>query len=77
MRLDSIIAYSGFQGIYDVEHFIKSLRFDVHIVEKLPEVHKNGNTKKMKAYQVRYCGLIFVVIQSQKQPRHQIFQDDF
>ncbi|KAG5514774.1 hypothetical protein RHGRI_035984 [Rhododendron griersonianum] len=44
---------SGFQGIYDVEHFIKSLRYDVHIVEKLPEIQKNGNTKKMKAYQVR------------------------
>lgn len=44
---------SGFQGIYDVEHFIKSLRYDVHIVEKLPEIHKNGKTKKMKAYQLR------------------------
>ncbi|KAI7981791.1 O-fucosyltransferase 1 [Camellia lanceoleosa] len=53
MGLDSIIAYSGFQGIYDVEHFIKSLRYDVRIVEKLPEIHKNGKIKKMKAYQLR------------------------
>ncbi|XP_043722547.1 O-fucosyltransferase 1-like isoform X2 [Telopea speciosissima] len=44
---------SGFRGIYDVEHFIKSLRFDVRIVERLPEIHKNGKTKKMKAYQIR------------------------
>ncbi|KAL6968003.1 GDP-fucose protein O-fucosyltransferase 1 [Sarracenia purpurea var. burkii] len=44
---------SGFPGIYDVEHFIKSLRYDVHIVEKLPEIHKNGKTKKMKAHQLR------------------------
>ncbi|XAR60955.1 hypothetical protein NMG60_11034510 [Bertholletia excelsa] len=44
---------SGFQGIYDVEHFIKSLKYDVHIVEKLPEIHKNGKTKRMKAYQLR------------------------
>uniref|UniRef100_A0A5B6ZAK2 O-fucosyltransferase family protein n=1 Tax=Davidia involucrata TaxID=16924 RepID=A0A5B6ZAK2_DAVIN len=44
---------SGFQGIYDVEHFIKSLRYDVRIVEKLPEIHRNGKVKKMKAYQLR------------------------
>lgn len=45
---------SGFQGIYDVEHFISALRFDVRIVESIPEIHKNGKIKKMKAYQVGY-----------------------
>lgn len=43
---------SGFHGIYDVEHFIKVLRYDVHIVESLPEFRKNGMTKKIKALQV-------------------------
>ncbi|CAN1334418.1 O-fucosyltransferase 1 [Linum perenne] len=44
---------SGFRGIYDVEHFIQSLRYDVRIVESIPEIHKNGKTKKMKAFQLR------------------------
>ncbi|KAL6342289.1 hypothetical protein AAG906_007503 [Vitis piasezkii] len=44
---------SGFQGIYDVEHFIAVLRFDVRIVESIPETRKNGKTKKIKAYQLR------------------------
>ncbi|KAI5650649.1 hypothetical protein M9H77_36654 [Catharanthus roseus] len=44
---------SGFQGVYDVEHFIKSLRYDVRIVEKIPDIRKNGKTKKIKAYQLR------------------------
>ncbi|XP_059626215.1 O-fucosyltransferase 1 [Cornus florida] len=44
---------SGFDGIYDVEHFIEALRYDVRIVEKLPEIQKNGRTKKMKAHQLR------------------------
>ncbi|KAG9447918.1 hypothetical protein H6P81_014046 [Aristolochia fimbriata] len=44
---------SGFKGIYDVEHFIKSLRYDVKIVESLPDVHEHGKSKKMKAYQIR------------------------
>ncbi|KAK4776977.1 hypothetical protein SAY86_005665 [Trapa natans] len=44
---------SGFQGIYDVEHFIKTLRYDVRIVEKVPDVRKNGKTKKIKAFQLR------------------------
>ncbi|KAJ8760141.1 hypothetical protein K2173_010997 [Erythroxylum novogranatense] len=44
---------NGFHGIYDVEHFIQALRFDVRIVEKIPEVRKNGKTKKIKAYQLR------------------------
>ncbi|KAL5702743.1 GDP-fucose protein O-fucosyltransferase 1 [Ranunculus cassubicifolius] len=45
--------HRGFKGIYDVEHFIKSLRFDVKIVESLPEIRSNGKTKKMKAFQVK------------------------
>ncbi|RZC68760.1 hypothetical protein C5167_031943 [Papaver somniferum] len=44
---------SGFQGIYDVEHFIKSLRYDVRIVETLPEISKHGKSKKLKAHQIR------------------------
>ncbi|KAF7825017.1 O-fucosyltransferase 1 [Senna tora] len=44
---------SGFHGIYDVEHFIKTLRFDVRIVESIPEIHKNGKKKKIKAFQLR------------------------
>ncbi|KVI08257.1 GDP-fucose protein O-fucosyltransferase [Cynara cardunculus var. scolymus] len=42
---------SGFQGIYDVHHFIKSLQYDVRIVESIPEIKKNGKTKKIKAFQ--------------------------
>ncbi|KAJ4826861.1 O-fucosyltransferase 1 [Turnera subulata] len=44
---------SGFHGIYDVEHFIQSLRYDVRIVESIPEIRKNGKTKKIKAFQIR------------------------
>ncbi|KAB2623131.1 hypothetical protein D8674_025313 [Pyrus ussuriensis x Pyrus communis] len=44
---------SGFGGIYDVEHFIQSLRYDVKIVQKIPEIRKNGKTKKIKAVQLR------------------------
>ncbi|KAF3570023.1 hypothetical protein F2Q69_00063808 [Brassica cretica] len=44
---------SGFLGIYDVEHFIDSLNYDVKIVGKIPDVHKNGKTKKIKAFQIR------------------------
>lgn len=44
---------SGFKGIYDVEHFIRSLRYDVKIVESLPEIRSSGKTRKMKAYQIR------------------------
>ncbi|XP_024537439.1 O-fucosyltransferase 1 isoform X2 [Selaginella moellendorffii] len=42
---------SGFAGIYDVEHFIKSLRHDVKIVESLPYV-SDKKKKKMKAFQI-------------------------
>ncbi|KAG9129659.1 hypothetical protein Leryth_017746 [Lithospermum erythrorhizon] len=44
---------SGFHGIYDVEHFITTLRYDVRIVESIPESKKNGKTKKIKAFQIR------------------------
>ncbi|KAL0732328.1 hypothetical protein Bca4012_008537 [Brassica carinata] len=44
---------SGFQGIYDVEHFIQTLKYDVKIVGKIPDVHKNGKTKKIKGFQIR------------------------
>lgn len=44
---------SGFQGIYDVEHFIKALRYDVRIVESIPEVRVKGKSKKIKGYQLR------------------------
>ncbi|KAJ8458082.1 hypothetical protein OPV22_031008 [Ensete ventricosum] len=44
---------SGFPGIYDVEHFIEALRYDIHIVRSLPEVSSKGKTKKMKSYQIR------------------------
>ncbi|KAI3995368.1 hypothetical protein MKX01_032497 [Papaver californicum] len=44
---------SGFHGIYDVEHFIRSLRYDVRIVETLPEISKHGKSKKLKAHQLR------------------------
>ncbi|KAJ6866149.1 hypothetical protein NC652_037641 [Populus alba x Populus x berolinensis] len=41
---------SGFHGLYDVEHFIQSLRFDVQIVERIPEFIKMGKTKKIKSF---------------------------
>ncbi|XP_010929743.1 O-fucosyltransferase 1 isoform X2 [Elaeis guineensis] len=44
---------SGFPGIYDVEHFIKVLRYDIRIVEKLPEIFSNGKAKKMKSLLIR------------------------
>ncbi|XVF65243.1 hypothetical protein PTKIN_Ptkin09bG0231600 [Pterospermum kingtungense] len=44
---------SGFQGIYDVEHFIHTLRYDVRIVQSIPKTRKNGKTKKIKAHQLR------------------------
>ncbi|XP_017215486.1 O-fucosyltransferase 1 isoform X1 [Daucus carota subsp. sativus] len=44
---------SGFQGIYDVDHFVNSLKDDVRIVMSIPEIQKNGKTKKLKAFQIR------------------------
>ncbi|XP_024028867.1 O-fucosyltransferase 1 [Morus notabilis] len=43
---------NGFRGIYDVDHFINALRYDVYIVESIPEIRKNGKTKKRKALQI-------------------------
>ncbi|KAI3774332.1 hypothetical protein L1987_48884 [Smallanthus sonchifolius] len=40
-------------GLYDVDHFIKTLQNDVRIVESIPEIKKNGKTKKIKAFQLR------------------------
>ncbi|KAE9618263.1 hypothetical protein Lal_00047168 [Lupinus albus] len=45
--------HSGFHGIYDVEHFIKTLKYDVKIVETIPENQKNGKKKNIKAFQIR------------------------
>ncbi|XP_020537967.1 O-fucosyltransferase 1 isoform X2 [Jatropha curcas] len=33
---------SGFHDIYDVEHFVQSLRYDVRIVESIPEFRENA-----------------------------------
>ncbi|KAI4964714.1 hypothetical protein ZWY2020_059788, partial [Hordeum vulgare] len=44
---------SGFIGIYDVPHFIKTLKYDVHIAMSCPDIITNGKTKKLKAYQIR------------------------
>jgi hypothetical protein len=45
-------APSGFVGIYDVPHFLKTLKYDVRIVMSIPEITANGKTKKLKAHQV-------------------------
>jgi hypothetical protein len=47
-----IYAPSGFVGIYDVPHFIKTLKYDVRIVMSIPEITTNGKTKKLKGHQV-------------------------
>lgn len=52
---------SGFHGIYDVEHFIQSLKYDVRIVESIPEIHKNGKTKKIKAFQVVHKSIVSLI----------------
>ncbi|XP_019442169.1 PREDICTED: uncharacterized protein At1g04910-like [Lupinus angustifolius] len=44
---------SGFHGIYDVEHFIQTLKYDVNIVETIPENLKNAKKKKIKPFQLR------------------------
>ncbi|VAH91589.1 unnamed protein product [Triticum turgidum subsp. durum] len=44
---------SGFIGIYDVPHFIKTLKYDVRIAMSVPDIITNGKTKKLKAYQIR------------------------
>ncbi|KAH9328133.1 hypothetical protein KI387_000241, partial [Taxus chinensis] len=45
---------SGFAGIYDVDHFIKSLKYDVKVVRSLPEVPVTAKKKKkLKPFQLR------------------------
>ncbi|KAJ7541519.1 hypothetical protein O6H91_10G063900 [Diphasiastrum complanatum] len=45
---------SGFPGIYDVDHFIDSLKHDVKIVKSMPSVQLSGKkNKKLKAFQIR------------------------
>eukprot|EP00249_Psilotum_nudum_P014066 c24645_g1_i1 orf=311-1978(-) len=45
---------SGFSGIYDVEHFVKSLRNDVHVVQSLPSTYIVGKKrKKLKPFQIQ------------------------
>ena len=47
--------FSGFSGIYDVDHFIKSLSNDVEIVPALPSFRMVGNKKKkLKPFQVNH-----------------------
>ncbi|URE25272.1 DUF246 domain-containing protein, partial [Musa troglodytarum] len=40
-------------GIYDAEHFIGSLRYDIHIVQSLPDISVNGKRKKIRSFQIR------------------------
>ena len=47
-----IYAPSGFVGIYDVPHFIKTLKYDVRIVMSVPKITAQGKTKKLRAYKV-------------------------
>ncbi|XP_021316386.1 uncharacterized protein At1g04910 isoform X3 [Sorghum bicolor] len=44
---------SGFVGIYDVPHFIKTLKYDVRIVMSIPEITTMGKSKKLKGHQIR------------------------
>ncbi|VAI05176.1 unnamed protein product [Triticum turgidum subsp. durum] len=44
---------SGFIGIYDVPHFIKTLKYDVRIATSVPDIITNRKAKKLKAYQIR------------------------
>ncbi|WVZ54251.1 hypothetical protein U9M48_005076 [Paspalum notatum var. saurae] len=43
---------SGFEDIYDVPHFIKTLEYDVRIVMNVPKITAQGKTKKLKAYKI-------------------------
>ncbi|XP_047092142.1 O-fucosyltransferase 1-like [Lolium rigidum] len=43
---------SGFVGIYDVPHFIKTLKYDVRIVMSLPKITAQGKTKKLRAHKM-------------------------
>ncbi|KAL6875750.1 hypothetical protein ACP4OV_013263 [Aristida adscensionis] len=52
-ELDTNSFWRDERGIYDVPHFIKTLKYDVRIVMSIPEITRNGKTKKMKAHQIR------------------------
>lgn len=52
LLLALIYMSSGFPGIYDVPHFLKTLKHDVHIVTSLPGIMSKGKTKKLKAHKV-------------------------
>lgn len=54
---------SGFQDIYDVEHFIRTLRSDVQIVKSIQEIHKKGKPKKIKAFQVEHYRFLYKHVQ--------------
>ncbi|CAN6462773.1 unnamed protein product [Victoria cruziana] len=43
----------GFSDIYDVEHFISSLKFDIRVVHSLPELASGKKKKKLKPFQLR------------------------
>nr|TKV90467.1 hypothetical protein SEVIR_9G031100v2 [Setaria viridis] len=43
---------SGFVDIYDVPHFINSLKYDVRIVMSVPKITAQGKTKKLRAYKI-------------------------
>ena len=43
---------SDFVDIYDVPHFIKTLKYDVRIVMSVPKITAQGKTKKLRAYKV-------------------------
>uniref|UniRef100_A0A0E0AA39 O-fucosyltransferase family protein n=1 Tax=Oryza glumipatula TaxID=40148 RepID=A0A0E0AA39_9ORYZ len=43
---------SGFLDIYDVRHFIKTLKYDVQIVMSIPKISAKGKTKNLRAHQI-------------------------
>ncbi|CAN6336755.1 unnamed protein product [Urochloa humidicola] len=43
---------SGLIDIYDVPHFIKTLKYDVRIVMSVPKTTARGKTKKLRAYKI-------------------------
>ncbi|GJN40661.1 hypothetical protein PR202_gb29917 [Eleusine coracana subsp. coracana] len=43
---------SNFVDIYDVPHFIKTLKYDVRIVTSVPKITAQGKTKKLRTYKI-------------------------
>ncbi|XP_020151739.1 O-fucosyltransferase 1 isoform X2 [Aegilops tauschii subsp. strangulata] len=43
---------SGFVDMYDVPHFIKTLKYDVRIVMSVPKITAHGKSKKLRAYKI-------------------------